>query len=503
MKFLNLFFTFFSLYSIFSYGQEEYYDASFGDNGRVLYDFGENHSEFGTILSHQNSLYGLIYYTGNQNSNQIIVKYDSEGNLDYEFGDGGHIVTNLNFQFWDWRSIFHGYLGITNDNKIIVITELISEYPLIGKFNLDGSLDNSYGLNGYAYSPEFESNLYTLNVKQLENDDIIIIGNELLTRSIVVAKFNNQGELITEFGDNGIIKFEYDHTQKNPILADFKEHDNSLYVVWDHNLDGSISKYDLNNLSLDTQFGENGNLLVNVNSEKNEKIHRFNVNENGEIIIAYFEDFNNHEGSFLVKYDVHQNIDTDFGNQGLSFISDDQSMFTKIIHLIDNFIYVIGEVDYGSTQFIKRFNENGTSDLNFGIQGTILRSNYDGDYLNNWVFDVSIAENTFITSGSCTLELGLYPNPCLNKFIINPDLNIQDFNYQILNLYPNPSNKFIYLTHKNLIKKIEIYNNLGQLIMLPKFDKDKIDISNLEKGTYYLKIIDSEKNIYKRRIIKK
>lgn len=493
----------FLFYSVFTYGQEEYFDISFGNNGRVVYDFGQNHSEFGTILSHQNSLYGFIFYTGENNLNQIIVKYDSEGNLDNSFNNSGYVVTNLKFNFWDWRTIFHGYLGLTNDNKIIAVTTPGNDDPFMGKFNLDGSLDTTYGTDGYAYTSIFESNIRTLYVNKLENDDIIIVGSEISQSNVVITKFNNQGELITEFGENGIIRFEYDHNQKEPIQAIFIENENSLYVAWDHDLDGSISKYDLNNLSLDTQFGENGQLEINVSNDKNEVIQRFNINQNGELFVAYFEDLNNHEGSFIINYDEQQMINTDFGNQGRTLISDDLSIFTKKIYLTDNFIYIIGEVDFGSTQFIKRLNLTGNFDLDFGNQGTILRSNFNGDYLVNWVFDINIEENSFITCGSCTIETGLYPNSCLNKFIINPDLSIEGFNSKNFGLYPNPSNKFINVVHDNFIKKIEIYNALGELIMLPKLNQDKIDISELEKGVYFLKILDNKKNVYKTKFIKK
>ena len=65
-----------------------------------------------------------------------------------------------------------------------------------------------------------------------------------------------------------------------------------------------------------------------------------------------------------------------------------------------------------------------------------------------------------------------------------------------LGFYPNPASNYISITspNKNGIKFIEIYNAQGQLKLRVQPEiSDKIDISNLSKGVYLVKIITDKK----------
>jgi len=68
-------------------------------------------------------------------------------------------------------------------------------------------------------------------------------------------------------------------------------------------------------------------------------------------------------------------------------------------------------------------------------------------------------------------------------------------------VYPNPSNDIINISSKKNISQIIIYNEKGQSIF-SLLNKDKIDISNLNKGLYFLKIIDKNGFVSIKKIIK-
>ncbi len=71
-----------------------------------------------------------------------------------------------------------------------------------------------------------------------------------------------------------------------------------------------------------------------------------------------------------------------------------------------------------------------------------------------------------------------------------------------INLFPNPASDYIYYTISDYTKefKIEIFDNQGRLIEnlklpLKNNNKNRIDITQLKKGTYFLKYINLENHI--------
>ena len=77
-----------------------------------------------------------------------------------------------------------------------------------------------------------------------------------------------------------------------------------------------------------------------------------------------------------------------------------------------------------------------------------------------------------------------------------------------INVYPNPANNKITITNNKEIREeaiISIYQINGQLIMLDKFQNQKLielDVSNLSNGIYLLKIQTKEGMEVKKLVIK-
>ncbi|SRX54718.1 hypothetical protein AEQU1_01730 [Aequorivita sp. CIP111184] len=68
-------------------------------------------------------------------------------------------------------------------------------------------------------------------------------------------------------------------------------------------------------------------------------------------------------------------------------------------------------------------------------------------------------------------------------------------------IYPNPSEKNIFIKSRFEIIEVNIWNNLGQLVLSNK-NSSKIDISTLNKGLYFVKIIDGIGNVGIKKLIK-
>ena len=68
-------------------------------------------------------------------------------------------------------------------------------------------------------------------------------------------------------------------------------------------------------------------------------------------------------------------------------------------------------------------------------------------------------------------------------------------------VYPNPTKEVLNIKSKSQITKLEIYNNIGQVV-LSQFNKKAIDVSTLSSGLYFIKIKDENGNSETKKIIK-
>lgn len=79
-------------------------------------------------------------------------------------------------------------------------------------------------------------------------------------------------------------------------------------------------------------------------------------------------------------------------------------------------------------------------------------------------------------------------------------------NIENLSIYPNPVSNgktFIYITSKlNLTKKIEFYDVLGKQIFSTVLTGKELNISNLSKGVYLLKITENNISETRKLVIK-
>jgi uncharacterized repeat protein (TIGR01451 family) len=78
------------------------------------------------------------------------------------------------------------------------------------------------------------------------------------------------------------------------------------------------------------------------------------------------------------------------------------------------------------------------------------------------------------------------------------------FNLDIIDIYPNPSNDYINIQvgeNENRIQSIEITDLLGKKVYQSKFE-NRINISNLNQGVYFITLISNENEKFTKKIIK-
>jgi hypothetical protein len=136
--------------------------------------------------------------------------------------------------------------------------------------------------------------------------------------------------------------------------------------------------------------------------------------------------------------------------------------------------------------------KNGNND-NLTITGSFHSNFTDLPNLQNVCVD---ALNTDLTN-FITNETGHSVNFTTDCSVLGVENNYMlDFS-----VYPTPAENILNIKSKTEIFKIEIYSKLGQLIK--STTENKIDISNLTQGLYFVKLEDVNGNFGVKKIMKK
>jgi len=145
--------------------------------------------------------------------NQAVLRFNPDGSLDPTFGANGVVLTK-NPNDTIGSGTYGRFVDIAPDGKIVVTGDLGGEYGIVNctvtRYNIDGSLDNTFGTNGIVTS-RFQSR-FTSEPSSLiiQPDQKVIIGgfSEEYAPDIrlFMVRFNSDGTPDNSFGANGQIE---------------------------------------------------------------------------------------------------------------------------------------------------------------------------------------------------------------------------------------------------------------------------------------------------------
>ncbi len=141
---------------------------------------------------------------------------------------------------------------------------------------------------------------------------------------------------------------------------------------------------------------------------------------------------------------------------------------------------------------------NNLTEIACSDLGSTINSNFTKLELTNLTPGDSLLVR--IIAFGTQFSQGTFKVAAYNDATANVDVNI----FYNLKLYPNPIEDFLNIDTLEKITEIIIYNQIGQRIktILPLQNKVKINLSNLTKGFYFIKIKSNNNTIIK-QIIKK
>ena len=416
-------------------------DTAFGDNGKVTADFGSGVNSFDYLfIDSSNYIYAAGNFGISPNFTFTVVKFMQNGIVDPTFGNNGLLELD-NVEISNMIQLNDGSLMFVQHSNTNEIT-LIHYFP-------DGTLDTSFGENGYATSAFSAGGIFQISQMKFDpSGNIYCIGtrNSPDNSYVILMKFNPTGYLDTSFGSEGVSLINFDNLDLYPFTSasfDFANEDKIVvagsYGICHEIGEGEFYTFFIRYLSdgtLDSTFGNEGILLNSISSFL---MKHFIIQGNNRLLIAG-EILDCFEGGYFHLYRLYSN-----GSNDPSF-NEFMEEFTssKIILQEDGKIVTVG-----STWWY-----NGDED--------ILITRHNNNPLNISDFET---KNLIVT-----------PNPTSGKFTVqNLTFNSENTTYEIVDV----SGKII---KKGILESAE----------------DIIDISSSEKGIYFLKIQNQTFKIIKK-----
>ncbi|MDQ2747172.1 MAG: FG-GAP-like repeat-containing protein [Acidobacteriota bacterium] len=426
-------------------------DTSFGTGGKISTDLGSTtDNAVDTILQPDGKIILVGVQDAGSQNRLALVRYNPNGSLDATFGTGGKVLINNNLQFGTASAA-----ALQADGKIVVTLDRAG--VKIVRLNTNGSIDTTFGTNGFATIPQNGSG-GTTSVRDLVvlPDGKILIGGggyafsgSTITYGFGLYRLNQNGSFDTTFGTNGFVLTDFPGAtltqgQTLALRADGKILLGGFAYRAD-NMAGTKLLLALYNAdgSLDTTFGTGGKVITD--SIENSVIQRVVFQSDNKIVTGGSTN-NDTDGTRgqLRRYTADGAVDATFGTNGLTTVRINSGA-TKINDIVlqpDGKIIGFGQAfDLPSIILgfaVVRYLPNGTPDMTFGTNGfrTTVFTTETGDLAeavtgflqpDGKIVAAGIQNSTMTSLGGYNFAAARYLNTAGSVSVNNPALRVADF----------------------------------------------------------------------------
>jgi uncharacterized delta-60 repeat protein len=352
-------------FSALAIAQAGQLDPTFGKKGIFVTNF-TAFPNSATAVALQSD--GKIVVAGQTNScsacNPLgaLLRLTTKGTLDTTFGSGG-IVTNT-FEI-DRSTVVVG-LAIQADGKIVAAACGLAGCGRVGRFNSDGSIDTTFGSNGFANSPVGGG-----PVALQPDGKILVLGNGL-------ERLDHNGQLDATFGNGGVANL----LQGGSAIA--LQQDGKIMIATSSffGSSGSLARYNANG-SLDKSFGISGQAASIAAPSAVAVQTDGKILAVGSTVSAPSPSFPHPTGFGAVRFNSDGSIDTSFALRGgvtTVFPKENASAASGVALQSNGDIVAAGQAgdttgSASTSSFgLARYTSNGHLDSTFGKKGLVTTS---------------------------------------------------------------------------------------------------------------------------------
>jgi uncharacterized delta-60 repeat protein len=356
-------------------------DTSFGDEGIVMLSPGSLHETAHDIVILEDSSMIICGVGSNAGvMSGFLMRILNDGSQDMSFGTGG--ITWISYG----DETYAYCLERQADGKLVVAGLVYTVIPnsdfFISRFHPDGTPDLSFNSTGYfitAYST-YEENLSSM-IMQPDGKFVLAGSTALGSFQLLFTRVNNNGTLDASFGTNGYTAI--DASVQDEII-------NGLGLMNDGTIIGVgygyqvgplwgeqvlMAKLNSNGIPV-SGFGTNGVLTPSVFNDvslANDVV----IHNDSIYLTGYMYDANNNWQLFISKLNPSGTAYSDFGNNGISLLSlNPLNTGYDLLKTADNKLYVCGTTGLGGTGnrdfLLARYLPDGDLDPDFNSTGYVI-----------------------------------------------------------------------------------------------------------------------------------
>ena len=368
-------------------------DVSFGDDGKVVTPIGNGTARATAVAIQPDGkivVAGYALINGN-GDDFVVMRYNLDGSLDTTFDHDGIVTTDIDGGM-DWAT---GVAVQPDDGKIVVAGHAYngatgSDDFAVVRYESDGTLDSDFGNSGVVLT-DFDGNQDHASGLVLWNDGsetkIVLAGSANMDTTgydFALARYTSAGAPDTTFGGDGRVTTQIGSalTANEMAYALTIQPDGKLiasgYAIMEGTLpDFALVRYNTDG-SPDTSFGEDGIVTTNVsNANADDYANAVIVQSDGKIVAAGYAAMNTTGYDFaVVRYTPDGALDDEFGDGGIvttwmgSATSDAEDRGNGIAEQANGKLVVAGLTNRGSPTgydfALVRYSETGELDGSFG-----------------------------------------------------------------------------------------------------------------------------------------
>ncbi|HNW98272.1 MAG TPA: T9SS type A sorting domain-containing protein [Bacteroidales bacterium] len=456
------------LFSVNSFSQPGILDCDFNSDGKIITDFGTDNDAASSIAVQTD---GKIIIAGTTIEpitldNLLITRYTPDGNIDQTFATNGFDTLG----FSDAMDRPHSVI-IQPDEKILIAgSSYLSgkSFYFVVRYNANGSLDNSFGNNGKLFS-QIDGKFTYVSSIMLAPDGKIFCGGSCDT-DLLLFKLLSDGSIDNTFGTNGYVTT--DMSPDETIVKIAIQSDGKILAA--AQVGGFSTKYDFgllrynSNGTLDSTFSYDGKLFTSFGPD-HDYCNDMCLAPDGKIFLAGTSNTNPTNSFALIKYNSNGSIDLSFNQSGKVLMPIRKSSICNSVELQeDGKILISGYSldDSNNSDFtLVRLNINGSIDSTFGTDGIVLT-----DFGTNVDYSTCMAiqpDGRILLGGKS--DLNFFNIVAIARYISGLNIGIIDFTTDANSvfIYPNPVNSETVIEYELLndeILSVDLFDMNGKLI---------------------------------------
>lgn len=455
---------------VFLFAQSGALDLTFGNSGMVTTSYGQ------CVKAHAiaNDANGKIVVAGSykidpftNDKNIIVVRYNPDGSVDNTFSSDGIVTADLG-SVEEANAVL-----VQHDGKILVVgySDSWTNYAnvVLIRYTTDGLLDNTFGNNGIT-QVSFAAGDDKAISAVLQSDGKIDVAGSIFNGSNLdyfISRFNSDGTLDLSFGNDGFAQFDYDN--ENQEAESIMLQPDGKILVGGYSCTSLMANFMIARFTSsgfpDLLFGLDGKTITDLGGD--DRSFSMAFQPDGKILLNGHTFLNYTTDVSLVRYNSNGTLDNTFGNSGvvITDVGGYEDDSRSIALQTDGKILVSGSSRIGASNdfTLLRYNDDGTLDSSFDNDGIVTT---DFGSASAYAFASVLQQNEkIILAGASNVSIALarYQSGLATGTVDLPEIQNSEL------IYPNPITCQAVLEYKLLKDEtitVGLYDLSGRLVQL-------------------------------------